>query len=186
MMSKPMNFETYKANLVRHELGHWFVARSLGFEVGEIAVEVKRGVRMAFGHRAHSHIDLHPSLRTLEEASGFLAKRISVLWAGVAFQSTLDTRGPDVIRDTDAADDHAKLRELAFVLRGIRFPNDNVRDNELDQLQAICDESWMTAKNIIETNIGILERLAARMGKVILKANFRYVFGAPQLTQWLG
>ena len=177
-----MDFNKYKANVVRHELGHWFVARSLGFDVGEIRIKIRHELRVPLFHTASSHINLHPSLQTLEETSDFLMKRMSVLWAGIVFQSSLDKRPVEDIRDTDAAIDYANIQELAFVVRGIRFPNDNVPSKELDQRQSIYDECWRTASAIIDANFLMLERLSTKVSELVRKPNIPYAITTLELA----
>lgn len=178
-----MDFDAYKSKVIRHEVGHWVVAKVLGYEVGEIAIRINQVAQFS-SHNAHAHIDLHPSLRSINEIEQFLIDRISILWAGMFYQSTIDNRRIETIRDTDGANDYSKLRELCFILRGIRYPENDSRDTELEQMKNIADECWSKAKEIINTNNIACERLSKRISQRVTESNVRFEFNFDKLREW--
>ncbi|WP_405128679.1 hypothetical protein [Pseudoalteromonas sp. PB2-1] len=179
-----MELDAYKEHVVRHEIGHWYVAKVLGFDVGEIRIYLKKMAQYE-SHEAHAHINIHPSLNKKEDISEYLVRRVSVLWAGVIFQSVSDKRSVEKILETDCISDHSKLRELCYILRGIRFSTDTKIENELDQINAIYDETWEKAKDIYNSNEAEIERLVKKVCSEIKEWNRNYEFNALRLQRWL-
>lgn len=179
-----MELDTYKEHVVRHEIGHWYVAKTLGFDVGEIRIYLKKMAQHE-SHEAHAHINLHTSLNNKEDISEYLVRRVSVLWAGVIFQSVSDKRSVEKIIETDGISDHSKLRELCYILRGMRFPSDTKIEKELEQINAVYDETWEKAKDIYISNETEIERLVKKVCSEIKEWNIRHEFNAVRLQRWL-
>src|SRR6202035_2113306 len=98
-------------NAVRHECGHLVVAKCLRFETGLIRLEE---------HQAGAEIDLHLSLRNIEEIEEYVERRVQVLYAGVLAESLYRSR-VNVKRASDfllssAKDDFSKVKEMLRIL----------------------------------------------------------------------
>jgi len=178
-----MNFDLYKRIVIRHEVGHWAVAKLLGYEVGKIEIRIDHSPQ-GFGHHASAHIKLHPSFKSIRDIESFLINRVAILWAGIIYQSTVDERSVDEVRDTDGANDHQKLKELCFVIRGIRFPEQNSQEFEHEQLKSINDECWNKAKQLIETNSDAIKRLANQIERKVSKCNVNFTVQLHDLCNW--
>lgn len=117
-----------------HEAAHYVVARVLGFQAGEIYVDVT-----FMGAHGGSTIYLHTPLLTLEDLEGYLEQRIQVLSAG-ALAEALNDEGLneemalDQLRDGPSSNDWAKARENARTLCSIRFPEENDPNRQLEEI----------------------------------------------------
>lgn len=176
--------DKYKENVIRHEVGHWYVAKSLGFDVGKISIYFKKEAQYE-SHQAHAHMNIHPSLSSIEDIDDYLIRRVSILFAGAMFQSVSDKRPVEKILDTNGVSDHSKLRELCHILRGIRFPNDIKAAYELEQMHKIRDEAWEKAKHIYNSNEVEIECLVERICSEVEEWNKNYVFSSDRIHQWL-
>ena len=178
-----MSFATHKEHVIRHEVGHWVVAKLLGFQVGEIKIHIKQN-HLGIYHEAHSHIDLHPVLKSLNDVEQFLLSRVSILWAGVMFQTESDKRKIEDILATDGVSDNNKLRELCYIIRGIRFPDDTSQENELEQIQSIYDECWGNAALIHNENEDAINALVGEINNKVINSNHPYIFTPETLESW--
>jgi hypothetical protein len=117
-----------KIDILRHEAGHLVVAKLLGFETGEIRFSEKD---------AGAGITLVPDLRDIEAVKQYVARRVVVLYAGVAAEAL---RGATIDQQQALADfssevgmnDFAKIRELLLLLAGIECGDGN-RQELLDK-----------------------------------------------------
>lgn len=176
--------DKYKENVIRHEVGHWYLAKSLGFDAGEISFYFKK-MEQYESHQAHAHINIHPSLSSIEDIDDYLIRRVSILWAGVMFQSVSDKRPVEKILETDGVSDHDKLGELCRIIRGIRFPNDTEAEFEQEQMNKIRDEAWGKAKHIHNSNEDEIEYLVKIICSEVKEWNRKYVFSVDLIHQWL-
>lgn len=117
--------------VIHHELGHWLMAREMGFTAGKIFLK-------RIGGKASGHAKVYPRastrLSTAEAVDDYLTKRIMVLFAGVivevewyrkTFVKDLDEDDIDHIYENGVIDhsglnDKGKVEELLVVLAGIR------------------------------------------------------------------
>lgn len=178
-------FETLKNNLVHHEVGHWIVARALGFEVGEIEIRISNTMLERYYASGSAHIHLHPRLDSLNSIEDYLRKRIAVKCAGVTAQMSVDTRDVDTIWENDAADDRSNCDELIFVLRGIRFPEDNNADSEISQKRSIYSEVCDLAKLTIENNVEDFKAVVSYILQKVRSTNISYRFSCEELNNML-
>ena len=59
------DFYNYKKELIRHELGHWIVAKELGFKIGDIKLRIS-GEFGTYGHNGSSKIFPEPFIDTID------------------------------------------------------------------------------------------------------------------------
>ncbi|OEC47791.1 MULTISPECIES: hypothetical protein [unclassified Aeromonas] len=111
--------------------------------------------------------------------------RLSILWGGIASQTEVDKREWEEILSTDAESDYNKIRELAYILRGLRYPLENTAETELEQFYQIKDETYQIAVNIINKNEKAWGNIAKNIMIVVAKSNHNYEFTKEQLSQWM-
>lgn len=166
------SYEIDDSRVIHHELGHWLMAREVGFSVGEISIERMHG--KASGHakvfpRAQSQMD------TAAAVDDYLSNRIRVLLAGViaeiewykrTFGSTLDKQEFDriynnAVIDRSGISDKGKAEELLAILAGIRN-EPTTKPNDLDNQNRalfvnIYRDTQLLANNFLETLFTLAE-----------------------------
>ncbi len=178
--------ERYKEKVIRHELGHWFVAQKLGFSTGDIEIKIiVSGQSNQYSHSASSHINLCPSLTSIEQITDYLIKRGSVLYAGTAFQSKIDKRNIMAILESDGAYDNCQLTELCFLWRGITFPNDTGLKNELKQRRVFTDECCKKACEIHDANEALINNAVKHIHGIVRLPNKKYTIKKVDLLKLL-
>ena len=88
-MALPLDLRLLADRVAKHEMGHYVVARALGFRTGDVSIEI---IGHAEGHRGTAEITLHEKIRSIEELRVYLERRIIVLNAGGAAE-TLPGKG---------------------------------------------------------------------------------------------
>ena len=142
---------------VRHECGHAVIGKACGFTPEDLYV---RPIQPGIG------IDLRPALASTGDFYDYASRRIKTLFAGSLAQ-TLDNGATDdgaaknlLAQDGTAADDAAKIRELARVVVGFKNPDATPEqfDSEMNTLlQGLFDE----AAKMVVANTKLIEDLAA-------------------------
>lgn len=155
------------SRVIHHELGHWLMAREMGFSVGQIFIKLMHG--KASGHakafpRAQSRLD------TAESVDGYLSNRIKVLLAGTiveiewykkTFEQSFDQDDFDRIYENGVIDhsgvnDKSKAEELLVVMAGIRNERTARYDDLTTQIRTHFVELYHEAEQIAG---GFLEKL---------------------------
>ena len=162
--------------VAQHEMGHYVVARALGFRTGKVSVEITGPI----GHRGATEVTLAEALASLRDVQSYIERRVQVLYAGAPAE-TLQPHAPnkivdcqqavDIIRNPGqgAEQDYAKARELIHVLRNIKYPGTDANDAATvqGQLDAIDADLWAKAVALVETHaeaiIGLAGNLASRI-----------------------
>lgn len=165
--------------VAQHEMGHYVVARALGFRTGDVSIEITGPFD---GHYGGAAVTLPEPLSSLSDVQTYLERRVLVLYAGAAAE-TLPLSAPEKRVDNDLAvktirnpehgteQDHAKARELIHVLRNISDPAANPTDDiatqaQLDELDA---KLWRRAVELVEsyaeTIVALGDNLATRVHK---------------------
>ena len=139
--------------VAQHEMGHYVVARLLGFRTGDVSIEIIGPIN---GHRGGAAVILAEPMRTLEDVGCYIRRRIQVLYAGALAETLPPRQSPtkNVNRQeamtiigtpgSGAEQDAAKARELIRILRNIQHADEGVESgSEVEQqLRAISDELW--------------------------------------------
>jgi hypothetical protein len=152
--------------IIHHELGHYVVARAVGFRTDGISVTITK----ADDYRAEAGIVPAEAIKSVDAATKYLRRRIKVLYGGVIAE-TLPTDNPglalnnqqalNIIADPrkGAAYDYAKVRELCHVLRGMEYPDSDPTDAAKVQAEynSIEPKLWNEAYVIVEQYAGAIK-----------------------------
>lgn len=175
----PPAVRDHAVQIANHEMGHYVVARALGFETGGVTLTVTMDLR----HQAGASITLARSISSIEAMKEHLEARMMVLFAGAMAQS-LTSRHSSVKRvdkskaaailrgELGAEQDYAKIRELRHLLRNITYPDTNPDSSErvTAELKEITDSLWGRTQTIVEeladTITGLGEALVDGLGIV--------------------
>lgn len=185
---RPLRFHEYRSRVIRHELGHWIVARMLGFDVGGITIEILAGSHGSLGHQGSAELFPMPAFSKLEDVLRYTEDRIAILSAGVAaqamFETGIDAAGIDALMATDGSVDRSNIQQLLHIARAIAHPDARTRDNELEQINAIADRCWRRACEILETHRTRICGMATRLRGRVTRCDTRYAFSASELDEW--
>ncbi|MHC8329326.1 peptidase M41 [Pseudomonas sp. LB1P83] len=175
----PPAVRDHAVQIAHHEMGHYVVARALGFETGDVSLKVTMDLR----HQAGASITMARSISSIEAMKEHLEARIMVLFAGSMAQSLASKRSAGkrvdkpkaaaILRgELGAEQDYAKIRELRHLLRNITYPDTDpaLPDRISAELKEITDRLWGRTQTIVEaladTITGLGEALVDAMGIV--------------------
>lgn len=175
----PPAVRDHALQIANHEMGHYVVARALGFETGGVSLTVAMDLR----HQAGASITLARSISSIEAMKEHLEARMMVLFAGAMGQSLTSRHSPGkrvdkpkaaaILRgELGAEQDYAKIRELRHLLRNIAYPDTYPDSSErvTAELKEITDRLWFRTQTIVEeladTITGLGEALVDGMGIV--------------------
>ena len=173
MSSKmPPAVQAHALQIAHHEMGHYVVARALGFATGGVTLTVTRDLR----HQGGASITLVRPISSIEAMKEHLQARMMVLMAGAMAQS-LPSK-PSAAKRVDkpkatailkgeqgAEQDYAKVRELQHLLRNIAYPDTDPASGEriAAQLKAMTDRLWVRTQEIIEDQAETIAELATAL-----------------------
>lgn len=176
----PPAIREHALQIANHEMGHYVVARALGFETGDVTLKVTMDLR----HQAGASIILTRSISSIEEMKEHLESRLIVLFAG-AMSQTLPAKHSarklvDKLKATailngelGAEQDYAKVRELRHLLRNISYPATDPASSEriTAELKEITDRMWLRTQQIVEALADTITGLGATLvdGMVIVE-----------------
>ncbi|MGF6315322.1 peptidase M41 [Pseudomonas frederiksbergensis] len=159
MKSMPATLRDYALQIANHEMGHYVVARALGFETGDVTLKVTMGLT----HHGGASITLTRSISSIDAMKEHLEARIMVLFAGAMAQTLPPRHSPEKHVDKSKAaailkgefgaeQDHAKIRELRYLLRNITYPDTDPAssDSIIAELTEINDRLWLRTQQIVE------------------------------------
>ncbi len=166
--------------IAHHEMGHYVVARALGFETGGVTLTVTMDLR----HHGGASITLVRPISSMEAMKEHLEARMMVLLAG-AMAQTLPSK-PSAAKRVDkpkatailkgeqgAEQDYAKVRELQHLLRNIAYPDTDPASGEriAAELKEMTDRLWLRTQKIIEDQAETIAELAVALvdGMVIVE-----------------
>jgi hypothetical protein len=176
----PAAVRDHALQIAHHEMGHYVVARALGFETGGVTLTVTKDLR----HQGGASITLVRPISSMEAMKEHLEARMMVLLAG-AMAQTLPSK-PTAAKRVDkpkatvilkgeqgAEQDYAKIRELQNLLRNIACPDTDPASGEriTAELKSMTDRVWLRTQKIIEDQAGTIAELAAVLvdGMVIVE-----------------
>jgi len=153
-------------------MGHYVVARALGFATGGVTLTVTMDLR----HQGGASINLARSISSMETMKQYLEARMMVLLAGAMAQTLPSkpsaTKRVDKLKATailkgeqGAEQDYAKIRELQHLLRNIVYPDTDPASSEriTAELKAMTDRVWGRTQKIIEDQAETIAELAAAL-----------------------
>jgi polyhydroxyalkanoate synthesis regulator phasin len=166
--------------IAHHEMGHYVVARALGFATGGVTLTVTKDLR----HQGGASITLVRPISSMEAMKEHLEARIMVLLAG-AMAQTLPSK-PSAAKRVDklkatailkgeqgAEQDYAKVRELQYLLRNIVYPETDPASGEriAAELKEMTDRLRLRTQKIIEDQAETIAELAEALvdGMVIME-----------------
>jgi hypothetical protein len=158
--------------IAHHEMGHYVVARALGFETGDVTLTVTMDLR----HKGGATINLVRPLSSMDTMKVYLEARIIMLFAGAMAQTLPSASvGAKRVYLSDAAAilngalgaerDDAKIRELRHLLRNITYPDTGLASSDriATELKAINDCLWLRAQEMVEALAESITGLGAAM-----------------------
>jgi hypothetical protein len=166
--------------IAHHEMGHYIVARALGFATGGVTLTVTKDLR----HHGGASVTLVRPISSMEAMKEHLEARMMVLLAG-AMAQTLPSK-PSAAKRVDkrkatailkgeqgAEQDYAKIRELQHLLRNIVYPDTVPASGEpiAAELKEMTDRLWLRTQKIIEDQAETIAELAVALvdGMVIVE-----------------
>ena len=185
-----MGFKETLMKVLRHELGHWLVARHLGFDVGDIEIEVikldeKKGGANQYTHRGSSKVFLEPTIKSFSDLHNYLDQRIQVLYAGVLAQTHRQNLNDEELGNVialDAQGDQDKIEELSILVRGW------IRETDMDtavldkKTNEFITESWNKCKASIAELYPTLGKMANELARTY-KSEHRNLYKLDQLEK---
>jgi hypothetical protein len=160
--------------VAQHEMGHYVVAKVMGFATEDVGIEVME----PNGHRGCATVRLAQPLQSLDAVSNYLERRVLVLYAGAMAETLHPDHVPKSGVDNEKAvkiiqgalgaeQDHAKAREAIHLLRNISHP-DTYDESEIQgQLDALDLRLWGRALELVEqfeeTIVGVAGALTERL-----------------------
>ncbi|OHX37813.1 hypothetical protein BJL95_08430 [Methylomonas sp. LWB] len=182
-----MTFPEYKMDVIKHEVGHWVIARQLGFKTGKIEIEILSN-RSSMGHMATATICPEPDINGLDPLLKYIECRVCILFAGVISQlldkSNKTESTAAALLDTDGADDKGKIKDLLFIARGIRFSGSIHESNEHEQMNALQKAYWERANDLVLDNRETILSISEKIAPIVSSRNKRYVLQEDQLKSW--
>jgi hypothetical protein len=144
----PPAIREHALQIANHEMGHYVVARALGFETGDVTLKVTMDLR----HQAGASIILTRSISSIEEMKEHLESRLIVLFAGAMSQTLPAKHSARKLGELGAEQDYAKIRELRHLLRNISYPDTDAASSEriTAELKEITDRVWLRTQQIVE------------------------------------
>lgn len=144
--------------LAQHEMGHYVLARVMGFGTGKVTMEL-----MGFdGRRGGSTIHLDQPTADLDAVISYLERRVIVLYAGALAEALSPVQTPQkgidqakaseifLSPNLGAGEDHAKVREALMLLRNIHNVTRCDKNDVQRQMNDIGNRLWARASELVE------------------------------------
>ena len=158
--------------LAQHEMGHYVLARVMGFRTGEVTLELIGDT----GHKGGSAIFLDQPTNDIDALANYLKRRIIVLFAGVLAETLpprYDTqnRGVNQSRASEifhspflgAVQDNARVSEALMLLRNVQSRTP-CSEKEVDrEMTEIGNLMWARAISLVEQFEDVIVGVAARL-----------------------
>jgi hypothetical protein len=156
--------------IAHHEMGHYVVARALGFETGGVTLTVTMDLR----HKGGATINLVQPIASMAAMKAYLEARIIILLAGAMAQTLPSapvgakrvdlSEAAAILKGALGAErDDAKISELRHLLRNITYPDTGLTspDRITTELKTINDRLWLRAQEMIEALADTITELGA-------------------------
>lgn len=190
-----MNIDSYRRRdlikIGKHEAAHYVAAKKLGFNTGDLSLEM---THMHEGHNGGSEIILSKDLNGIDDVVAYLRNRIVILYSGVLGESLnngkVDNEYACEEINRGAKDDFSKCRELLQILNNITFSNSTYEEAQCN-LQALNDELWNIATELVQDESHIIEGLGGKIGSEIKTINEKFILtneeieSLPAISEWL-
>lgn len=176
----PPAVRDHALQIAHHEMGHYVMARALGFATGGVTLTVTMDLR----HQGGASITLAQSISSMDAMKDHLEARMMVLFAG-AMGQTLASKPPSrkhvdksqaaaILKGVLGAEqDYAKIRELRHLLRNIAYPDTDPAssDRVSAEIKEITDRVWGRTQKVVEELAGTIAELARALvdGMVIVE-----------------
>lgn len=178
--------------VAQHEMGHYVLARRLGFTTGDVTIELLdwRG-----GRRGGAAIELAKAITTPDDVAEYLRRRVIVLYGGGVAEAlprygspskTVDVEiAADIIRNPGqgAEQDHAKAKELIHLLRNLVHPETPPLETDRIQseLAALDTQLFERTVELVEADAGVILGLARRLIDGVKEVKVAFVLSAEEL-----
>jgi hypothetical protein len=188
----PMHLRDCAIKVAQHEMGHYVVARLLGFKTGDVAIVF---TDFHGSHTGKTEISLHEPIRTVDDAKEYLKRRVQVLYAGALSEGlppaqsptkTIDVVAAKLILETTgkgAEQDYAKSRELLYILRNLELPGSTTIDEAVikQQLQALTAGLWDKTVSLVQANAEVIVGVGLNLANRVKALNEEAVITACDL-----
>lgn len=160
----PQDLKQFTCQKLRHEYGHLVVARLLGFETGEVVIQVFPEDRQ---HKAWSEIFLGMPLRTTAEIANFLERRIVILFSGAMSEAPCaEEVGGSYVEQIcfkldGAGGDESKIREFIAVHQNITKPDQTDPVAISQGRESLYHELRDRAAQFVQNEFELIAELAA-------------------------
>lgn len=183
------DFEERRMLLLRHELGHWLVARHHRFAVGRIKVKVLMNRFGAYQPDGSSKVFPELTLTTdgdlKAEMIAYLENRMQVLYAGTAAQIMhLEGLGPEEtteILQTDGGSDLRAIQELMPMLLGLTKGDAPLDQTEDQRSDAIVNKVWEDTQHVVHSMKAKILWIAGELEQQVIRAGTAYRFTLDEL-----
>lgn len=155
-----------KKRIIRHEVGHWIVAKVLNFNPSIIKLSSRDG--------GGTDLCLIRSINTTEEVVMYLEERIQVLYAGCLSEKSYGDEPLTVKQQKAAAntwnstskDDATKAQQILPIIRNIKFPSTSDQETANKELRDLGEELWKSTVKIIDSKRQEINYLAIKIFNV--------------------
>jgi hypothetical protein len=146
----------------RHELGHHFIGRDVGFEMGEVSIDPPKGNLVYLG--GTSKLDTSRPITSLVDFERWCEDRVMVLRAGVMAQAlkngTVDNQlAIDLNKEVSGFVDHMMASQLLNLLRNVRYHDRNPADAQT-AMEADEERIWLATVKLVASYATEIEGVA--------------------------
>ncbi|WP_440779953.1 hypothetical protein ACTACN_00825 [Pseudomonas syringae] len=184
-----MSFTDVRLKVLKHELGHWLMARHVGFKTGniEITMHKKEGLRGSsfYIQEGSSRVYPDPVVKNTNDLKEYLQKRFQILYAGTFAQvhgKNMTDEEIDHELEVDGASDLRVIRELAPILRGMLYGPEKGDEAFEIQFQEMMAPIRQKTRILITELFPTIDWIARRLAPFVVKHGIRYPFTPIHIT----